>query len=43
VAGAGIWTFITAPVLLVLIALAGSAFPAWRAVHTDPMIALRTE
>lgn len=36
-------TFIAVPSILVLVALAASLFPAWRAVHTDPIIALRAE
>jgi ABC-type antimicrobial peptide transport system permease subunit len=34
-------TFITVPSILALVALGASMFPAWRAVRTDPIIALR--
>ncbi|HEY3940185.1 MAG TPA: ABC transporter permease [Bryobacteraceae bacterium] len=36
-------TFIAVPSVLALVALGASMFPAWRAVHTDPIIALRAE
>jgi putative ABC transport system permease protein len=36
-------TFIAVPSILALVALGASMFPAWRAIHTDPMIALRAE
>lgn len=36
-------TFIAVPVVLVLVALGASLFPAWRAMHTDPIVALRAE
>ena len=36
-------TFIAVPSILALVALGASMFPAWRAVHTDPIIALRAE
>jgi predicted permease len=36
-------TFVTVPPILALVALAASLFPAWRAAHTDPIVALRGE
>jgi len=36
-------TFIAVPSILALVALGASMFPAWRAIHTDPIIALRAE
>jgi ABC-type lipoprotein release transport system permease subunit len=36
-------TFIAVPSILALVALGASLFPAWRAIHTDPIIALRAE
>ena len=36
-------TFVAVPSILALVALGASMFPAWRAVHTDPIIALRAE
>jgi predicted permease len=36
-------TFIAVPSMLILVALGASMIPAWRAVHTDPVIALRAE
>jgi predicted permease len=36
-------TFIAVPAILTLVALAASLFPAWRAAHTDRLIALRAE
>jgi predicted permease len=36
-------TFIAVPSILALVALGASMFPAWRAVHTDPIIALRAD
>ena len=36
-------TFIAVPSILAFVALGASMFPAWRAVHTDPIIALRAE
>jgi predicted permease len=35
--------FLAVPSILALVALAASLFPAWRVVHTDPIIALRAE
>ena len=36
-------TFVAVPSILVLVALAASLFPAWRAARTDPMSALKAE
>ena len=36
-------TYIVVPSILALVALGASMFPAWRAVHTDPIVALRAE
>jgi putative ABC transport system permease protein len=36
-------TFIAVPSILVMVALGASMFPAWRAIHTDPVIALRAD
>jgi len=36
-------TFVAVPSILALVALAASLFPAWRAAHTDPIVALRAE
>ncbi len=36
-------TFITVPLMLGVVALGASAWPAWRAAHTDPISALKTE
>jgi predicted lysophospholipase L1 biosynthesis ABC-type transport system permease subunit len=36
-------TFLAVPLILALVALGASMFPAWRALHTDPIIALRAE
>ncbi|HEY3455148.1 MAG TPA: ABC transporter permease, partial [Bryobacteraceae bacterium] len=36
-------TFVAVPLILALVALAASLFPAWRAAHTDPIVALRAE
>jgi predicted permease len=37
------FTFIAVPALLILVAVAASALPAWRAATTDPTQALRSE
>jgi ABC-type lipoprotein release transport system permease subunit len=36
-------TFVVVSSILILVALGASVFPAWRAVHTDPIVALRAE
>jgi predicted permease len=36
-------TFVAVPSILALLALGASMFPAWRAMHSDPVIALRAE
>ena len=36
-------TFVAVPIILALVALAASLFPAWRAVRVDPMAALKAE
>ncbi|HZQ53229.1 MAG TPA: ABC transporter permease [Bryobacteraceae bacterium] len=36
-------TFFAVPAILALVALGASLIPAWRAIHTDPITALRTE
>ncbi len=36
-------TFVAVPSMLALVALGAAMFPAWRAVHTDPITALRAE
>ena len=35
--------FAAVPSILTVIAVGGSMFPAWRAIHTDPIMALRAE
>jgi predicted permease len=37
------WTFIAAPLLVILAALIACCAPAWHAAHIEPMKALRTE
>jgi predicted permease len=37
------WTFLAAPVLVVLAALVACGVPAWRTAHIDPIEALRSE
>ena len=36
-------TFVAVPAVLGLVALGSSLLPAWRAVRTDPIVALRAE
>ena len=36
-------TFMTAPLLLVTVALAACAIPAWRAANIDPVTVLRSD
>jgi ABC-type lipoprotein release transport system permease subunit len=36
-------TFISATVILAILAVAASLVPAWRATRVDPLTALRTE
>lgn len=36
-------TFVGVPVILALVGLVASALPAWRAIHTDPIAALKAE
>jgi putative ABC transport system permease protein len=36
-------TFLAVPAILALVALCASVLPAWRAIHTDPVRALRAE
>ena len=36
-------TFLSAPIVLTLVALAAASVPAFRAVHTDPAVVLRQE
>ena len=37
------WTFLTAPLLVVVAAFVACCIPAWHAAHIEPMKALRTE
>jgi putative ABC transport system permease protein len=36
-------TFVGVPSILLLVAIAAAAFPAWRVIHADPMTTLRAE
>jgi ABC-type antimicrobial peptide transport system permease subunit len=37
------WTFVIAPLLVMLAALIACSAPAWRAAHIEPVEALRSE